>query len=141
MKRASLAVFAVLFVSHLHVLRADDQPRILAVTTPKEHFGFNMGDDYCLANYKQLAGYWYRLARESDRLKLVQIGVTEEGRPQLMGIVTSPANHKNLPRYQEIARGDDLCAHLLQLLDVAGHEQRDAAGSGEFQRRRAPDSR
>ena len=25
------------------------------VTTPKEHFGFNLGDDYCLANYEQYA--------------------------------------------------------------------------------------
>ena len=27
------------------------------VTPPKEHFGFNMGDDYCLANYKQFESY------------------------------------------------------------------------------------
>src|SRR5438067_764138 len=74
------------------------------VTTPKEFFGFNLGDDYCLANYKQLAGYWSKLERESDRLKVVQFGVTEEGRPQLMGVVTSPANHRALARYQEIAR-------------------------------------
>src|SRR5262249_15884242 len=48
--------------------------------------------------------YWAKLERESDRLKLVRIGVTEEGRPQLMGIVTSPANHKELARYQDVAR-------------------------------------
>jgi hypothetical protein len=80
--------------------RADAAP----VTSPKQHFGFNMGDDYCLANYQQLASYWARLERESDRLKVVRIGVTEEGRPQLMAIVTSPANHRKLNRYQEISR-------------------------------------
>jgi hypothetical protein len=74
-----------------------------AVTSPKQHFGFNIGDDYCLANYQQLMSYWSKLERESDRLKVVKIGVTEEGRPQLMGIVTSPANHRELARYQEIA--------------------------------------
>ena len=67
-----------------------------AITTPKEFFGFNMGDDYCLANYRQLAGYWSKLESESPRLKVVCIGATEEGRPQLMGIVTSPANHREL---------------------------------------------
>src|SRR5262249_33413932 len=61
-------------------------------------------DDYCLANYKQLTGYWQRLERESDRMKVVSIGTTEEGRPQLMAVVTSPANHRKLARYQEIAR-------------------------------------
>jgi hypothetical protein len=80
------------------------QERVPRITTPKEFFGFNLGDDYCLANYKQLAGYWSKLEQESDRLKVVQFGVTEEGRPQLVGIVTSPANHKSLARYQEIAR-------------------------------------
>src|SRR5262249_45982477 len=53
---------------------------------------------------QQLVGYWSKLERESDRLRVVRIGVTEEGRPQLMGIVTSPANHRQLARYQEIAR-------------------------------------
>lgn len=74
------------------------------ITTPKEHFGFNIGDDYCLANYQQLTDYWEKLERESDRVKLVRIGRTEEGRPQLMAIVTSPANQRALHRYQEMAR-------------------------------------
>src|SRR5262249_35006159 len=82
-------------------LPANAQSRI---TPPKEHFGFNMGDDYCLANYKQLTSYWSKLEKESDRLKVVKIGTTAEGRPQLMGIVTSPANHKTLTRNQEPVR-------------------------------------
>ncbi len=74
------------------------------ITTPKEHFGFNIGDDYCLANYQQLMSYWSKLERETDRLKVVKIGHSEEGRPQLMAVVTSPANHKKLAHYQGIAR-------------------------------------
>ena len=102
-------VFAVLIVllSLLFLSRAtaeDVKKPIAAITTPKAHFGFNLGDDYCLANYKQLASYWAKLERESDRLKVVTIGETAEGRPQLMGIVTSPANLKNLAHYQDIAR-------------------------------------
>src|SRR6476619_1616029 len=74
------------------------------VTTPKEHFGFNIGDDYCLANYQQLVAYWEKLASTSDRFKLVRFGTTEEGRPQMMAIVTSPANHKKLGHYRDISR-------------------------------------
>src|SRR6202044_3220190 len=44
------------------------------------------------------------LASESDRIKLVDIGLTAEGRHQWMAIVSSPANLKNLARYQEISR-------------------------------------
>ena len=66
------------------------------ITTPLQEFGHNFGDDYFLANYKQIAAYWQKLDRESDRMTLQSIGKTAEGRDQLMAIVTSPANHKNL---------------------------------------------
>jgi hypothetical protein len=73
------------------------------VTTPKAHFGFDLGDDYCLANYEQYAAYLARLVKESDRIKIVDIGDTAEKRTQLMAIVTSPANFKKIDRYREIA--------------------------------------
>jgi hypothetical protein len=74
------------------------------ITTPKEEFGFNFGDDYQLANYKQISAYWHKLARQSNRIVVQEIGKTAEGRPHLMATVTSPENHKNLARYKEISR-------------------------------------
>jgi hypothetical protein len=73
------------------------------ITTPKEEFGANFGDDYFLANYKQISAYWRKLATQSNRIVLQEIGKTAEGRPQLMAIVTSPANQKKLARYKEIS--------------------------------------
>ncbi len=74
------------------------------VTSPLEQFGFNLGDDYQLANYTQLAAYWTRLAEESDRMRLDVIGHSAEGRPIYMAIITSPENHANLDEYRSIAR-------------------------------------
>jgi hypothetical protein len=74
------------------------------ITTPQEQLGFNIGDDYHLATYTQLEAYWRKLAAESPRMILKEIGQTAEGRTQLMAIITSPENHANLDRYQEIAR-------------------------------------
>ena len=74
------------------------------VTSPKEQFGFNIGDDYKLANYTQFEQYWRTLARESNRMKLVEIGKSAEGRPQLMAIISSPANLARLDRYKEISQ-------------------------------------
>src|SRR5579864_8062067 len=68
------------------------------ITTPQEALGFDIGDDYHLANYTQLTAWWQKLAAESDRMKLIEIGKTEEGRPQWMAILTSPENHRNLAR-------------------------------------------
>jgi len=75
-----------------------------SVTPPAEHFGFNIGDDYHLATYTQFEAYWRKLAAESPRMVLQDIGPTAEGRAQLMAIITSPRNHQNLARYQEISR-------------------------------------
>src|SRR6185503_13546131 len=75
-----------------------------AITSPKQFFGFNIGDDYQLATYDQFVEYWQKLDKESDRMKLVEIGKTAEGRPMLMAIITSPENHKKLDRYKEISR-------------------------------------
>ncbi len=74
------------------------------VTSPKDQFGFNLGDDYQLATYRQLTEYWKKLDRESDRMALVDIGKTAEGRSQWMAIVTSPQNHRRLDRYRQIAK-------------------------------------
>lgn len=80
--------------------------------SPKEHFGFNIGDDYSLANYTQAEAYFKKLAKVSDRVVLQDIGKTEEGRNQYMMIISSPANLKKLARYKEIsqklARAEDL---------------------------------
>ena len=74
------------------------------ITTPKEQFGHDIGDDYWLATYTQLMAYWKKLAQESPRMILEEIGTTSEGRSMILAIITSPENHKNLTRFKEIAR-------------------------------------
>jgi hypothetical protein len=74
------------------------------ITTPKEFFGHNIGDDYWLATYDQFVDYWKKIDAESDRMRVIEIGKTAEGRPQLMAIVTAPENFKKLDRYKEISR-------------------------------------
>jgi hypothetical protein len=82
-------------------LAAQSPPKI---TTPKDVFGFNFGDDYQLATYTQLAEYWRTLDKQSDRMVVQEIGKTSEGRPHLMAIVTSPANHARLAHYKGISQ-------------------------------------
>ena len=74
------------------------------ITTPKQAFGFNIGDDYQVASYTQLESYWKQLASQSDRMKLVDIGKTGEGRTQWMAIISSPANIKDLAKYKDISQ-------------------------------------
>ncbi len=74
------------------------------VTTPEQQFGHEIGADYELVNYTELYDYFTKLAGESDRMTVQDIGLTEEGRPQVMAVITSPANHADLDRYREISR-------------------------------------
>lgn len=74
------------------------------IPNPKSHFGFNIGDDYQLATYTQTEAYFKKLAETSKRVKLVDIGKTEEGRTQYMMIMSSPENLKKLDRYKEISQ-------------------------------------
>jgi hypothetical protein len=100
LKRNPLLISVALAIS-ASVLHAQAVPKI---TTPKEALGFNLGDDYEIANYTQLDAYWHKLATESDRMKLIDIGTTSENRRQYMAIITSPDNLKHLDRFKEIAR-------------------------------------
>ena len=74
------------------------------ITTPKQHFGFNIGDDYNLATYDQFQAYWQKIDKESPRMQVVEIGKTEEGRPHLAAIITAPENFKQLERYKQISQ-------------------------------------
>src|SRR5258708_1078571 len=93
---------------------AEAQP----IPSPKEHFGFSIGDNYQLANFTQTEAYFRKLAASSDRAKLIGIGQTEEGRSQFTMIVTSPENLKKLDHYKSISQQ---LAHAEDLTDEQAH--------------------
>ncbi len=74
------------------------------ITPPKTLIGFNIGDDYHMASYTQISLMLKKWETETDRMKVVSIGQTEEGRPQYMAIITSPANHAKLAEYKSISQ-------------------------------------
>lgn len=74
------------------------------VTPPEKAFAQPIGSDYFLADYTAYEAYLKTLAAQSDRMKLVDIGKTEEGRTQWMAVVSSPANLAKLDRLKEISR-------------------------------------
>lgn len=95
------------------------------LTSPKQHFGFAIGDDYQLATYTQTEAYFKKLAAESDRARLVDIGRTEEGRTQWMMVFSAPENLAKLDRYREIAR------RLARAEDLTDDQARALAAEGK----------
>jgi hypothetical protein len=74
------------------------------VPTPREHFGYEPGDDYKLANYDEIIGYFQKLATASDRIKLLEYGKTSSGRPSYVAFISSPENLKRLDELKAMNR-------------------------------------
>jgi hypothetical protein len=72
------------------------------VPTPREHFGFDIGEDRKLANWTQLVGWYEKLARSSPRVVLDTLGTTTKGLPFVMLTITSPENHARLDELKRI---------------------------------------
>jgi len=75
-----------------------------AVPAPKEHFGFEPGDDYKLADYSQISGYFQKLAASSPRIRLVEFGRSSLGKPMIAALISDAENLRKVDRYREIVR-------------------------------------
>jgi len=51
-------------------------PALGQVTAPEQFLGFKPGADYHLAAYEQAIGYWEKLAGETDRMQVLEMGST-----------------------------------------------------------------
>ena len=74
------------------------------IPAPADYLGFEPGEDYKLADFSQISGYFQALDAASDRLKLVEFGRSSEGRPMYVAFVSSPENLARLDRWREISR-------------------------------------
>jgi hypothetical protein len=72
--------------------------------TPESVLGHKPGDDFYLASYDDSLGYFQKLARATDKLKLVQVGKTTEGRDWYLAIISSAKNLADLDKYKDTAK-------------------------------------
>ncbi len=79
-------------------------PKVGTLPSPAEAFASEPGSDYYLADYDDYERYLKTLAAQSDRIKLIDIGKSAEGRTMWVAVVSSPQNLAKLDRYRDIAR-------------------------------------
>lgn len=82
------------------------------VSSPTEVFGHSVGEDHFLANYSQLVSYWRKLAKESPRMIVEEIGKTSYGQKMLMAVISSPKNMSRLDRYRQSSKRLALARNL-----------------------------
>ena len=67
------------------------------ITPPDKFFGFQLGTDRKMARWDKIVEYYAVLEKESGgRMKVINMGPTENGNPFLMVIITSAKNMANL---------------------------------------------
>ena len=72
-----------------------------ALASPEQFFGFQMGADRKLANWDRLHEYYQLLAKSSNKMKLVELGKSSEGRPYIALFISSPANLAKLDQFKQ----------------------------------------
>src|SRR5262247_160849 len=72
------------------------------VKSPQDYLGFRVGEDFKLADWQQITGYFNELGKSSDRVHVDVIGQTTLKKPFLRVTITSPQNYARLARYEEI---------------------------------------
>ncbi|HUR36114.1 MAG TPA: M14 metallopeptidase family protein [Vicinamibacterales bacterium] len=77
-------------------------PASAQVKAPADYLGFRVGEDYKLADWSQITGYFEALGKTSDRVRVEEIGLTTLRKPFLRVTISSPANLAKLARYEEI---------------------------------------
>lgn len=73
-----------------------------ALPSPEQFFGHVMGADRKLEGWDRLLEYYQTLARASNRIKIVELGKSSEGRPFVALFISSPANLARLDQYRQI---------------------------------------
>jgi len=72
------------------------------ITTPEAHFGFKPGSDQKLTLWKDVVAYFDTLQKESDRIKVMNMGPTTMGNPFLVVLISSSENLAELEWFQKI---------------------------------------
>jgi len=86
----------------LLIATATSQAQQASITPPEKFFGFQMGADRKLANWDTLLEYYRLLDKSSDKMQLVELGKSSEGRPYVAIFISSPTNLAKLDHFKQI---------------------------------------
>src|ERR1043165_2879037 len=74
-----------------------------APPSPNDFLKLDIGADRVLADYKQIASYFHALAASSPRVRVETIGKTTLGEDEIMAIISSEENMRNLDKIRGTA--------------------------------------
>lgn len=93
-------------------------PEHSGIPSPLQQFGYIIGEPGLMHHTNKIYGYFKVLASKSKKLKIEQIGTSEEGRPINLVTISSEANIKRLEHYRKA---------IAQLADPRNLDEKKAA--------------
>ena len=100
-------------------------PMLMAQQKPFDFFGFQPGSDRNLFTYEELISYLQKLDEASDKLKMVDIGNSPEGRSMFIAFLSSADNIKNLDKLKSINK------RLALDTEIPAQEKKDLISKGK----------
>ncbi|RMD95074.1 MAG: hypothetical protein D6813_01060 [Calditrichaeota bacterium] len=80
------------------------KPALAQIIPPDAFVGFKIGADKKLFGWSTIVEYFNMLDKESDRVRVVELGKTTQGRPFLMAYISSAQNIANLAKYKNLQK-------------------------------------
>ncbi len=104
-RAARFIVCLVALLAAVALLRTRDGLLAAAgVPTPEQFIGFTVGADNKLARWDRIVEYMKAVAASSDRVRLRELGKTNNGNAFVMLEIAAPETLKNLDRYKQYER-------------------------------------
>ena len=74
----------------------------IKVISPEGFFGFQLGSDRNIARWDKIVEYFKKVEKQSDKIRVIDLGPTTMGNPFLLVIISSPDNLKNLEHLRQV---------------------------------------
>ena len=97
----------------------DHLPLVKGIPTPKDVLGYHVGTPKKLTDTVMVRRYFEALAKASKRLRIIEVGQTDEGRPCWSAVIADEATMASLDTYK---------GYLAKLADPRGMSEAEARG-------------
>src|SRR2546425_6108023 len=96
--RLAVVVFAIALAPRTTLAQAD---KALA---PESYLGHRVGADKKLVKYGKIEAYFRKVAAETERVKIQELGLSTDGRKMIVAIIAAPETLKELGKHKEAQR-------------------------------------
>ncbi len=79
-------------------------PAQRTIPSPRDYLGFDIGEDRRLASWPQIVEYFRKLDEVSERMSVVELGRSTEGRPFIMALISAPETLARAEEYRRIQK-------------------------------------